>query len=585
MTHKDSVLAIVGSYPALLNDLDNRSKKDDAAKGMYGLFTKKEYIVTLLALCDILPVKASFFTAVQAITIDLSDLKLLLHNVEVMLENMITTLQDVFDDHIDLPSNFVMPMLSKVNVFIDEIESHGRHNVKNKANSGGRTWKWMIDQVKKFIRALITNQAARFPHVEILDALAILFTPRNFLKKTDAKFATFGNEALETCINHFQKLDADGSGQYVIDDRVAVIREWSTFKEAVADRQDKGDVDLASLKSLAVMFGVSEDAVQRKFLWPKLFMLWNYVMIQLISSAEPERLFSLMKMIETARRSGLENEMLTCLMRIADYGPSPTEFTQGPLIEKVIDLWYASSERLADLGAPQKKVTANVPAAILASISTGKRTVEKQMAEDSQQPTTVVWSFSGGKYNASEEHTLGSSSIKLSAADSIIVSRKRKNLNDGHSLYTQRSVIESEALKQPRSAITETTTSVTQITVSLKDKNLFEEEDEDNSALEVVRVAQKETESRRFKRSGDDTFSASSGASDDEENVGEAELAPVPEKHLSTKQISELKRLRTDAVLKPAAFFEANDPYADNASRNRTLRYKPSAKSLENLYK
>ena len=97
----------------------------------------------MLALCDILPVKATFVTAVQSPTIELSDLKLLLGNVEVLLENMITTLQDVLDGYRDLPDSNIMQMLSLVNFFIDEIQADGRHTVKNMNNTNGRSVKWM----------------------------------------------------------------------------------------------------------------------------------------------------------------------------------------------------------------------------------------------------------------------------------------------------------------------------------------------------------------------------------------------------------------------------------------------------------
>ena len=246
MTHCNSVTSIVGSFLPLLNDLYNRKLGDAAANGMYFFFTKKEVIVVLLALTDILPIKATFNTALQSPSMDLSDLKLLLNNVEIILMNMITTLQDVIDGHRNLPAYEIMPMFSKVDVFIKEVEASGRHSIKNNiatANTG-RTFIWMVNQVGKFLRALITNQAARFPSVDILDALAKLFTPRDFPVKSDPNFVDYGKVALQKIMDHFQKLDANGSSQYIIADFAALCREWFTFKEAIYQTFIGGDTNI-----------------------------------------------------------------------------------------------------------------------------------------------------------------------------------------------------------------------------------------------------------------------------------------------------------------------------------------------------
>ena len=264
MTHYQALISIVGNYLPLLNDLDNRSKEDPAANGMYSLYIKKEIIVIVLSLVDILAVQSCFTTAMQSAQIELSDVKLLLSSVEINLENMVTTLNDVVDGYRNLPDSNVMSILSKVDLFIEQLEVSGRHFIKNKGAKTGRTFNWMIKQVIKLLRSLITNQAARYPCVKILDSLATLFTPRDMPFKTKPSFATYGNEALKVVFEHFQELDANGSDQYIIKDYVAFCCEWSTFKAEVATRKLKEG--LLSLKSLAGMFGNTTDSVQRVYL-------------------------------------------------------------------------------------------------------------------------------------------------------------------------------------------------------------------------------------------------------------------------------------------------------------------------------
>ena len=97
-------------------------------------------------------------------------------------------------------------------------------------------------------------------------------------------------------------------------------------------------------------------------------------MVQIQAAVENERLFSLCKMIETGRRNKVEIDMLNALMRIADYGPTSSEFFLGPLIEKVINLWYASGDRKVDIGPKNKTgVTSGIPAEKLSLLFTRGR--------------------------------------------------------------------------------------------------------------------------------------------------------------------------------------------------------------------
>ena len=167
---------------------------------------------------------------------------------------------------------------------------------------------------------------------------------------------------------------------------------------AVVERLKNGE-DLTSIKSMSAMFGKTDDAVERRFLWPKLFMLWNYVMMQIMGAMENERPFSLFKMIETGRRNGLESETINCLMRIANYGPSPSDFYSSPLIDQVVDLWYASGGRFANLGEQKKSATVGVPASVLSSIRTGKRHRDEVLPDvDTTLKFLPLWSFSGAVY-------------------------------------------------------------------------------------------------------------------------------------------------------------------------------------------
>jgi len=335
---------------------------------------------------------------------------------------------------------------------------------------------------------------------------------------------------------------------------------------------------------LAAIFGDSDDAVERKYLWPKLFMLWNYVSLQIVAATENERLFSLAKMIETARRSGLENDVLISLMRIADYGPTPSDFSRGPLIEKVIDIWYASKERMVDLGPQKKSVVENIPIEIRSSISSGKRFIDKSLAPLERQDKPV-WSFSGGKYNED---------VKKISRETADTSRKRKIMADGNSLYDIPLPIPS-IYNAPATLGSTSSKPASTSAGDLQPKSFLMDhidDKEDSDALELLREKQNEAE-RRFKsRIEDLTTSIEEDDDDMELSVGkliaveneEEAAAKAVQQNLKRKKAAALKKLHIDAVVQPPEVLPSTDPYYDNSTKNRTSRYKPSAKALENLF-
>ena len=67
------------------------------------------------------------------------------------------------------------------------------------------------------------------------------------------------------------------------------------------------------------------------------------------------------------------------------------------------------------------------------------------------------------------------------------------------------------------------------------------------------------------------------------ENEEEA-AAKAVQQNLKRKKAAALKKLHIDAVVQPPEVLPSTDPYYDNSTKNRTSRYKPSAKALENLY-
>ena len=85
-------------------------------------------------------------------------------------------------------------------------------------------------------------------------------------------------------------------------------------------------------------------------------------------------------------------------MRIANYGSSPSDFYSSPLIDQVVDLWYASGDRQVNLGEQKKSATVGVPAIVLSSIHTGKRHRDEVLPDadttHAEAPPIVVFLWS-----------------------------------------------------------------------------------------------------------------------------------------------------------------------------------------------
>ena len=196
-----------------------------------------------------------------------------------------------------------------------------------------------------------------------------------------------------------------------------------------------------------------------------------------------------------------------------------------------------------------------------------------------------MWSFSGGIYN--DKSITATKESSKSNTCTATAHRKRKILNEGESLYTPPDKIESIAstrstFEPPRTTLA--TQSASLIPSADDDLVAIEAAEqaamfEDASALQSLIDEQLKAKMTRFKSTRDDKFEdcedTSSGAEEDKAF-----------EQLNGKQQRELKKLRTQTSKKSRdpKFLPPEDPYYDNTSKNRTSRYKPSKKALENTY-
>jgi hypothetical protein len=280
---------------------------------------------------------------------------------------------------------------------------------------------WAVKQLQFYVISLKTQLAAQYPSMSVLDAFAVLFSPRAYPAMTDVdRLKAYGTDELKTVKNFcgsagltnplFAVSEASIEGQLTLE------QEFVAFRSAMARAHDTYTANPATaapfnrLKDVAILFIQNPAATESN--WSRMYVLYCYVATMIIAAVENERLFSLLKLIETDRRNNLSIDAINNLMRIANYGPTPIEFFRGFEIpgspsNRILDLWFNAGSRYVSMGATSSssKATKGVTEQELDQIHSGKyneRTPEEKLAAKRTQQTEReegrAWSFGGGRF-------------------------------------------------------------------------------------------------------------------------------------------------------------------------------------------
>lgn len=217
------------------------------------------------------------------------------------------------------------------------------------------TEKWAMENARSFATTIIKKLDARFPDVELFDALAVF----DYTVWPADLPGNFGDEKIEQLIEHYGKPQLN-KAQILhprVVDGIAVRTQWAAFKQILKMHKNKGD----SLEDTA------REVLSSSTL-PDVKILYAISLVLCLSTVWCERGFSLMAIIKTKLRNCMNIETLDALMMIASNAPNLSDHEAvEALLEEAYEHWRTKQKRCLARSHPgvkhasKKKKRATIP--------------------------------------------------------------------------------------------------------------------------------------------------------------------------------------------------------------------------------
>ena len=308
----------------------DENKKDSKALEFYKTFSEYKFVAVLYMLMDILPSVSTFSMVLQKRDLDVS-------SVFPALKGLEDDIQKAKEGNGQYQKKF----LTMLDVKRDkESKKILTVSFKDQLLNFEKDMRKITDELKEirtqFCDQLLANLKTRFPTDKrdmtcAFGALAMRTLP--FLKVEERK--TFGDDKLETILNHFGNDKLNEKGEIVskrLVDPVACRAEWSLAKQYVLDN---------SYLRYSTQVLYSQLKEYHEGLLPNLLILAELTLILPLQTADCERGFSAQNAIVTARRSCLGEDSINTLMTIKLEGSLQDEHT----LTKSLSHWRAKKPR------------------------------------------------------------------------------------------------------------------------------------------------------------------------------------------------------------------------------------------------
>ncbi|XP_035673668.1 zinc finger protein 862-like [Branchiostoma floridae] len=214
--------------------------------------------------------------------------------------------------------------------FVTSVQDTGNYletPITMRVGRGGQDPVETLNAVKTdFLDRLLDNLRARFPQLDLLDAMKV-FEPQQYPDDDDnIALAYWGRHELNVLLNHYaeDKVSRDGNICEAYINRLMCEGQFGAFKQAVATRykgEQREENGVAWFhyyrpnELLEKMFAGDNAYNQRIF--GEVFKLMCYSLVVLVSNAEAERVFSCQNRIKTKTRTLLGIEQLDRLIRLS----------------------------------------------------------------------------------------------------------------------------------------------------------------------------------------------------------------------------------------------------------------------------
>lgn len=175
---------------------------------------------------------------------------------------------------------------------------------------------------RPFLDALITNIQHRFTDTDTIDQLAVLD-----LTGTDTLETMYGYTEMETLA---QKFDLEPE---------TLLLQWQDFIELINAREPSN----RSLLNLHKLFhSPANKELNLNQMYPLVSALYSRAIVQPLSTAEVERVFSQVKLIKTSHRSNMKTDTLTKILTVK-LNCNKDLFTN--LLDACVTAFFAKKER------------------------------------------------------------------------------------------------------------------------------------------------------------------------------------------------------------------------------------------------
>lgn len=271
LSHDQAVTSIVRSYKCIIVDLESSEiSKDPVGHGLLKNLKDPSTLRALLLLADVLPHMASLSLVFQRRDVHLGNIKSSVEKTVTLLEKRKTQ-----------PG----PWLLK------------ETQMKKDANISLPTPADFDSKVgTPFLDTMITNITDRFTDTDTIDQLSILD-----LTGTDHLEMMYGYTEIESLAQKFDTEPED------------LLLQWQDFIELINTR----DPQQRSLLDLQKLFHSPDHAdLNLDQMYPLIHRLYSIAVVQPLSTAEVERVFSQVKLIKTSHRSNLKTSTLTKILTV-----------------------------------------------------------------------------------------------------------------------------------------------------------------------------------------------------------------------------------------------------------------------------
>ncbi|CAH1245743.1 ZNF862 [Branchiostoma lanceolatum] len=220
------------------------------------------------------------------------------------------------------------PKLERFRVGVEQSGNFRDTPIEMRVGRGGRQPLEALQDIRAaFLERLLENLHARFPQVELLEAMKI-FDPASYPAAGDnLALVYWGRDEFNTLMDHYaqRKVTRDGNVCEKYIDQYACEGQFGAFKQAVAarfkgeERVDENGVAQFHYyrpnELFKKMFGGANADYQQIF--SEVFKLMCCCLVVMVSNAEAERVFSCQNRIKTKTRTLLSIDQLDRLIRLS----------------------------------------------------------------------------------------------------------------------------------------------------------------------------------------------------------------------------------------------------------------------------